>query len=120
MDVVAAIDLNADAGEAFGPWKMGMDEELFPLVSSVNLACGFHAGDPLTILASVRRAVQAGASIGAHPGFPDLVGFGRRDLDANPDDVYADVAYQVGALRAMRSEERRGGTEWRSRWAPDP
>ncbi len=96
-----SIDLNADAGESFGSWRMGMDEHLFPLMTSVNLACGFHAGDPVTMLAAVRQAVDAGVAVGAHPGFADLVGFGRRDLAVSPDQVYADVVYQVGALRAV-------------------
>ncbi len=95
------VDLNADAGESYGSWRMGMDERLFPLMTSVNLACGFHAGDPVTILAAVRHAVGAGVAVGAHPGFADLIGFGRRDLAASPDEVYADVLYQVGALRAI-------------------
>jgi 5-oxoprolinase (ATP-hydrolysing) subunit A len=101
MASARTIDLNADAGESFGSWRMGMDDGLFPLVTSVNLACGFHAGDPLTMLAAVRHAVRAGVAIGAHPGFPDLIGFGRRDIAVTPDQVYADVVYQVGALRAM-------------------
>lgn len=98
---VRAVDLNADAGESFGSWRMGMDERLFPMMTSVNLACGFHAGDPTTMLAAVRHAVRMGVAVGAHPGFADLIGFGRRDLAASPDEVYADVLYQVGALKAM-------------------
>jgi 5-oxoprolinase (ATP-hydrolysing) subunit A len=100
------VDLNADAGESFGSWRMGTDERLFPYLSSVNLACGFHAGDPVTMLAAVRQAVRARVAIGAHPGFADLVGFGRRDLAASPDEIYADVLYQVGALRALVEAER--------------
>ncbi len=95
------VDLNADAGESFGAWRMGQDEALFPLLTSVNLACGFHAGDPRTMLRAVRLAKAHGVSVGAHPGFPDLVGFGRRDLDASPEEVYADVLYQIGALAAF-------------------
>lgn len=95
------IDLNADAGESFGHWKLGQDEELFPLISSVNVACGFHAGDPLTIRHTLKLAQQTGVAVGAHPGFPDLVGFGRREMAATPDEVYADVLYQVGALSAF-------------------
>lgn len=95
------IDLNADAGESFGNWKLGRDEELFPLISSVNVACGFHAGDPMTIRHTLKLAQQTGVAVGAHPGFPDLVGFGRRELAATPDEVYADVLYQVGALCAF-------------------
>jgi len=92
------IDLNADAGESYGPWKMGRDNELFPIISSVNLATGFHAGDPRTILNGVSLALQHGVSVGAHPGFPDLVGFGRRDMAVSPEQVYADTIYQIGAL----------------------
>lgn len=95
------IDLNADAGESFGSWKLGNDAELFPLISSVNVACGFHAGDPLTIQHTLKLAGQAGIAVGAHPGFPDLVGFGRREMAATPEEVYADVLYQVGALSAL-------------------
>lgn len=95
------IDLNADAGESYGNWKLGNDAELFSLVSSVNVACGFHAGDPLTIRHTLRLAKREGIAVGAHPAFPDLVGFGRREISAAPDEVYADVLYQVGALSAF-------------------
>jgi 5-oxoprolinase (ATP-hydrolysing) subunit A len=95
------IDLNADAGESFGPWPMGQDERLFPYLSSVNLACGFHGGDPLTIQRTVKLAKETGVQVGAHPGFPDLVGFGRRDMAARPEEVCADVLYQLGALEAF-------------------
>ncbi len=93
--------MNADAGESFGRWKLGHDEELFPLLSSVNLATGFHAGDPRVMLRSVRLAKQHGVAVGAHPGFPDLVGFGRRDLAISPEEAYTDVLYQIGALSAF-------------------
>ena len=96
-----AIDLNADAGESFGAWRLGDDAELLPQLSSVNLACGFHAGDPLTMHRSVALALANGVAVGAHPGFPDLAGFGRRDLEASADEVYADVLYQVGALEVF-------------------
>jgi UPF0271 protein len=98
MDV---IDLNADAGESFGAWSKGRDEELFGLVSTVNLACGFHAGDPSTMLRSVRISSEQGVAVGAHPGHPDLVGFGRRELSSTPEQVHADVLYQIGALDAF-------------------
>lgn len=98
---VVSIDINADAGESFGPWLKGSDEQLFPLVSSVNLACGLHAGDPLTMKTSVGLAKGLGVHIGAHPGFPDLVGFGRRELEMTPDELYSYVLYQVGALSAF-------------------
>jgi len=95
------VDLNADVGESFGAWKMGGDERLFPYLSSANLACGFHAGDPLTVAHTVQLARRHGVAVGAHPGFPDRVGFGRRDLAASPEEVYADVRYQLGALEAF-------------------
>ncbi len=97
------IDLNADAGESFGAWTMGDDEALFALLSSVNVACGFHAGDPLTMLASLERARRHGVGVGAHPGYPDRVGFGRRIMDATPEQVHADVLYQISALAGMAS-----------------
>ena len=96
--VVTRIDLNADVGESLGPWPMGADEALIPLVTSVNVACGFHAGDPLTIRRTVRLALDAGIAVGAHPGYPDLVGFGRRDMDLADDELEAAVLYQVAAL----------------------
>jgi UPF0271 protein len=95
------IDLNADVGESFGPWPMGADQALIPLVSSVNIACGFHAGDPLTIRRTVRLALQAGVAVGAHPGYPDLVGFGRRDMNFAEDELEAAVLYQVAALAGI-------------------
>jgi len=95
------IDLNADAGESFGPWSMGRDEELFKELTSVNLACGFHAGDPVVMLEAIARAAQLGVAVGAHPGYPDLVGFGRRHLAMSGEELYAAVVYQVGALRTM-------------------
>ncbi len=95
------MDLNADAGESFGAFTYGHDQALFPLVTSVNLACGFHGGSPLRMKEAVALAQAHGVAIGAHPGFPDLVGFGRRDLAASPEEVYADVLYQLGALYAF-------------------
>jgi 5-oxoprolinase (ATP-hydrolysing) subunit A len=99
--VVTRIDLNADVGESLGPWPMGADEALIPLVTSVNVACGFHAGDPLTIRRTVRLALDAGIAVGAHPGYPDLVGFGRRDMDLAADELEAAVLYQVAALAGV-------------------
>src|SRR3954454_18938337 len=93
-----AIDLNADVGESFGPWPMGADEALVPLVSSVNIACGAHAGDATTILRTVAVAVRHGVAIGAHPGYPDLAGFGRRPMALTPQEIEASVLYQVGAV----------------------
>ena len=95
------IDLNADVGESFGPWPMGDDEHLIPLVSSVNIACGAHAGDPATIARTVHLAIAHGVAIGAHPGYPDLAGFGRRDLDMTPDELEASLLAQVGAVVAI-------------------
>ena len=95
------IDLNVDAGESFGAWRMSDDAALFAQVSSANLACGFHAGDPGTIRVALAAAIEAGVAVGAHPGLPDLVGFGRRPLTMTPEQVYADTLYQVGALFAF-------------------
>lgn len=104
------IDLNADVGEGFGAWTIGEDEELVPLVSSVNVAAGFHAGDPVVIERTVALAVRHGAAVGAHPGYPDLAGFGRRDLDMTPGDVEASVLYQVAAVAGFA---RAAGVELR-------
>lgn len=95
------IDLNADMGEGFGPWPMGDDAALLTLVTSANVACGAHAGDPVTMLATARAAAAHGVALGAHPGFPDLQGFGRRELRMAPDEVHASVLAQVGALQAV-------------------
>ena len=95
------IDLNADVGESLGPWPMGDDERLIPLVTSVNVACGAHAGDPLTIERTIRLAVDHEVAVGAHPGYPDLVGFGRRDLDMTTDELRASIIHQVGAVAAI-------------------
>jgi UPF0271 protein len=92
------IDLNADIGEGFGAWSMGADEALLRLVSSANVACGFHAGDPLVIDRTVGAAARLGVAIGAHPGYHDLRGFGRREMKLPAAEVEADVVYQVGAL----------------------
>jgi UPF0271 protein len=99
------IDLNADVGEGLGPWPMGADDALIPLVSSVNIACGAHAGDPATIRRTVRRAHEAGVGIGAHPGYPDLVGFGRRELAMAADELAASVLYQVAAVAGIARAE---------------
>jgi 5-oxoprolinase (ATP-hydrolysing) subunit A len=107
---ISTIDLNADVGESVGSWTMGDDEHLVPLVSSVNIACGFHAGDPLTIERTIRLAITAKAAIGAHPGYPDLVGFGRRDLEMASDELEAAVIYQVAAVAGLA---RAAGAELR-------
>jgi len=95
------IDLNADMGEGFGVYPLGRDAELLAVVTSANVACGFHAGDPSVMDRTVALAVQARVAVGAHPGFPDLRGFGRRRVDADPAEVERDVLYQVGALQAF-------------------
>jgi len=96
-----AIDLNCDMGESFGVWRMGDDRAIMPLVSSANVACGFHAGDPGTIRATVELAVEHGVAIGAHPSLPDLQGFGRRAMKMSAQEVYDLVLYQVGAVEAF-------------------
>lgn len=97
----ASIDLNCDMGEGFGAWDPAADEQLMPLVSSANVACGFHASDPRIMRRTVRLARQHGVAVGAHPGFRDLVGFGRRTISASPEEIRDDVVYQVGALLAF-------------------
>ena len=99
--MIAAVDLNCDMGESFGPYTLGQDEALLDWVSSANVACGFHAGDPRTIGETVALAQERGVAIGAHPSFPDLVGFGRRDMVMTSDEVSTDLLYQVGALDAF-------------------
>jgi len=95
------IDLNADVGESFGAWSMGQDAEVLAFVTSANVACGFHAGDPEVMDRTVALAVKAKVAIGAHPGHPDLRGFGRRALQASPAEIERDVLYQIGALQAF-------------------
>jgi 5-oxoprolinase (ATP-hydrolysing) subunit A len=101
MDMVHAVDLVADLGEGFGAYRMGDDDALLDVLTSANIACGFHAGDPRIMDATVASCVQRGVAVGAHPSFPDLVGFGRRAMDLTPDEVRTDVLYQVGALQAF-------------------
>jgi len=93
--------LNCDMGESLGPWSMGMDEQVMPLVDMANIACGFHASDPLTMARTVQLAKQSGTRIGAHPSYPDLVGFGRRSMRCTPDEIVSLVQYQVGALEGI-------------------
>ncbi|QPF73883.1 LamB/YcsF family protein [Roseateles sp. DAIF2] len=95
------IDLNSDLGESYGAWRMGDDAAMLDLVSSANVACGFHAGDPAGILATLRAAAERGVSIGAHVAYPDLVGFGRRNMDMASADLRASVIYQIGALQGL-------------------
>jgi 5-oxoprolinase (ATP-hydrolysing) subunit A len=101
------IDLNSDMGESFGSWQMGADEQVLGEVTSANVACGFHGGDPRTMDATVRLAAEAGVVVGAHVSYPDLVGFGRRHLEVSHDELVTDVLFQVGALEAFC---RRHGT----------
>ena len=106
-----SIDLNSDVGESFGNWRMGDDAAMFDSVSSANVACGFHAGDATTIAATCRAAVEAGVVIGAHIGYRDLAGFGRRFIDVDLDELRNDVIYQLGALRAL-AEAAGGSVEY--------
>jgi 5-oxoprolinase (ATP-hydrolysing) subunit A len=99
------IDLNADVGESFGAYSLGQDADLVPLITSANVACGFHAGDPGVMRATVALARHHGVAVGAHPGFPDLVGFGRREMRATPREVEDAVAYQIGALAGIAATE---------------
>ena len=92
------MDLNADLGEGFGIWRLGDDDALLRVVTSANVACGFHAGDPMTMLASARLAARHDVALGAHPGYRDLAGFGRRALDTSPAEIAAELLVQLGAL----------------------
>ena len=93
------IDLNADMGESYGRWKLGVDEEIMPYLSSANVACGFHGGDPHVMRKSVELAIKHGVAIGSHPSLPDLMGFGRRVIDVSPQELKDYLCYQTGALR---------------------
>ncbi len=95
------IDLNSDVGESFGAYKLGLDEEVIPHLTSANIACGFHGGDPAVMRKTVSLAKQYGVEVGAHPGFPDLIGFGRRNMDATLEEIQDYVIYQTGALQAF-------------------
>ena len=101
-----AIDLNCDMGESFGMYKMGIDQEVIKYISSANIACGFHAGDPMWMRRTVRLAEGHGVAVGAHPSFPDLVGFGRRGMTVTPDEARADLVYQLGALQAFTRDKK--------------
>jgi UPF0271 protein len=100
------IDFNCDMGERFGAYSLGLDSEIIGHITSANIACGFHAGDPRAMRDTVRLAETHGVAVGAHPGFPDRVGFGRRNLAASPDEIRTDLVYQVGALTAFTSARR--------------
>lgn len=99
--MVNVVDLNSDMGEGFGPWTMGDDAALLDVITSANIACGFHAGDPDVMAKTMRQAIDKGVGIGAHPGFDDLRGFGRRRLTRTHDELANLVAYQLGAAQAM-------------------
>jgi len=92
------VDLNCDMGESFGAYRIGADDEVFPYISSTNIACGFHGGDPGVMRRTLAQARELGVAVGAHPGLPDLIGFGRRTMDVSPEQVYEMVVYQIGAL----------------------
>lgn len=95
------IDLNCDLGESYGAWRIGSDEALIPMITSANIACGWHAGDPLVMEKTIQLAVASGVAIGAHPGFPDKMGFGRRPMECSRSEIRAYIIYQVGALQAF-------------------
>jgi UPF0271 protein len=95
------IDLNCDMGESYGAWKMGADEAVMPHITSANIACGFHGGDPATIRKTVRLALDHGVAIGAHPSLPDVMGFGRRPMKISPQEMYDLVVYQAGAVEGF-------------------
>lgn len=99
------VDLNCDLGESFGAYTIGMDAEVIPYISSANVACGYHASDPVVMKKTVKMAVQNQVSVGAHPGYPDLMGFGRRNMNVSPEDAKAYVMYQIGALEAFCKAE---------------
>jgi UPF0271 protein len=99
------IDLNCDMGESFGQYKLGNDESVMPFITSANIACGLHAGDPLVMQKTIRLAKKYGVAIGAHPGWPDLQGFGRREMNLSAEEVEAFILYQIGALAAFAKAE---------------
>ena len=102
---MSAIDLNSDIGESFGAWTLGRDAEVLPFITSANIACGFHAGDPSVMRQTVAAATGHRVAIGAHPGLPDLAGFGRREMQVSAGEVYDMVVYQVGALMAVAAAQ---------------
>jgi len=95
------IDINCDMGESYGNFKVGNDETIFPHITSCNIACGFHGGDPTTIDKTILQAIKHGVRIGAHPSYPDLMGFGRRNMDLSAEELHALIRYQVSALKGM-------------------
>jgi UPF0271 protein len=99
--VVTKVDINCDLGESFGRFTVGYDAKIMPFITSANVACGFHAGDPNIMAKTVKLAMKNGVAVGAHPGYPDLIGFGRRDIELSKDEIKNIILYQVGALRAF-------------------
>lgn len=97
--------LNCDLGESFGAWTMGLDAQVMPLIDQANIACGFHAGDPMVMQKTLRLAITYGVSLGAHPAYPDLQGFGRRSMACTPEEITALVLYQIGALQNIAASE---------------
>lgn len=95
------IDLNCDMGESFGAYKLGFDEEVMKYITSANIACGWHAGDPMVMDKTVRMAAENGVGVGAHPGYPDLLGFGRRNMDCLPEEIRNYMVYQIGAMKGF-------------------
>ncbi len=95
------IDLNCDMGESFGAYRLGMDEAVIGYITSANIACGWHAGDPIVMDRTVKMAVEHGVGVGAHPGYPDLLGFGRRNMDCSPEEIRRYLIYQIGAIEAF-------------------
>jgi 5-oxoprolinase (ATP-hydrolysing) subunit A len=102
--VRTSLDINCDCGESFGKWKLGDDEELIPRITTASVACGWHAGDPVTMRDTVALAARHGVAVGSHPGMPDLLGFGRRTMSLSPEDLRAYLVYQSGALKAFLCE----------------
>lgn len=98
---MSCVDLNSDLGESFGPWPMGDDVAMLLIVTSANIACGFHAGDPAGILSVLKEAARLGVAVGAHVGYRDLVGFGRRNMDPSSEELIGDIIYQIGALQGL-------------------
>ncbi|GAB3297668.1 LamB/YcsF family protein [Hymenobacter humi] len=105
MTPTPTVDLNCDMGESFGAWTLGNDAALMPFITSANIACGFHAGDPAVMKQTVRAALRHGVALGAHPGLPDLVGFGRRNMDISAEEAFDMTVYQLGALAAVARAE---------------
>lgn len=112
-----SIDLNSDMGESFGAYKLGGDEEIIKYVTTANVACGWHAGDPMVMDKVVRMAKERGVMVGAHPGYPDLLGFGRRKMVLSHDEVKNYVRYQIGSTGCIYQELRNEASACRSSWS---